>query len=243
MDAVCFDMDGVLVGSEDCWVALEREEVLPRVCPNDDVPIDEFVSIYAGDAEEIYSDRVELTPGTRGLLTELRDREVPLAMVTSSPPEWYGIVLERFDRKDSFDTVVCSADLDGAGKPEPDMYERAAAELVVYPARSVAVEDSKHGTTSARRARMDVVGFAVGGAGRVADCRMQTWSPRRRTHFVSSCSGGCNLELNRTVYSTLTVRCSSTSGSGSSGKHTSTQRSSSSASAPKIATGTVASPR
>lgn len=190
MDAVCFDMDGVLVDSEDYWIELEREEVLPTVCPNDEVPIDEvsgifyeelygilaekydvavefeeFVSLYDGAADEVYSERVALTTGMRDLIRELRDQDVPVAMVTASPPDWYGIVLERFGLEGVFDTIVCSADLDGPGKPEPDIYERAAAELGVDPEAAVAVEDSMHGTTSARRAGMTVVGFAVGEAG------------------------------------------------------------------------------
>jgi HAD superfamily hydrolase (TIGR01509 family) len=190
MDAVCFDMDGVLVDSEDYWIELEREEVLPTVCPDDDVPIEEvsgifyeelydvlaekydvaidyekFCSLYDGAAEEVYRERVALTAGMRDLIQELRDRGVVVAMVTASPPDWYGIVLERFDMHGLFDAVVSAADLDGPGKPKPDIYERAARELGVDPAQSVTVEDSLHGTTAARRAGMTVVGFAVGEAG------------------------------------------------------------------------------
>lgn len=189
MDAVFFDMDGVLVNSEDFWIELEREEVLPTVVPNDSVPIeevtgifyeelydvldekydvavdyDEFVSLYDGTAEDIYGEQVELTDGTRELIQELRDAGVPVGMVTASPPEWYDIVLERFDLADLFDTVVSAADLDGPGKPEPTIYERAAEQLGVDPDRSLAVEDSHHGTTAASRAGMTVVGFGVGEA-------------------------------------------------------------------------------
>jgi HAD superfamily hydrolase (TIGR01509 family) len=189
MDAVCFDMDGVLVDSEDDWIELERQHVLPTVVPDDDVPIEEvtgifyeelydilaakydvavsyeeFVSLYDGAAEEIYGEKVDLTPGTRELIEALRAAGVPVAMVTASPPEWYQIVLDRFDLGDLFDTVVSAADLDGPGKPEPTIYERAAAQLGVDPARSLAVEDSHHGRTAASRAGMTVVGFGVGAA-------------------------------------------------------------------------------
>lgn len=190
MDAVCFDMDGVLVDSEDYWIELEREEVLPTVCPDDDVPIEEvsgifyeelydvldekydvavefeeFVSLYDGAADEVYREHVDITPNMRDLIRDLRDRGVPVAMVTASPSDWYSIVLERFDLEGLFDAVVCSADLDGPGKPEPAIYERAAAELGVDPEAAVAVEDSLHGTTAAHRAGMTVVGFGVGEAG------------------------------------------------------------------------------
>ncbi len=187
MDAVCFDMDGVLVDSEDYWIELEREEILPTVCPDDDVPIDavsgvfyeelydvlddeydvavgfeEFAALYDEAAGEIYRERAALTDGVRELIAELRDRDVPVAMVTASPPDWYGIVLERFDLAALFDATVCVADVDGPGKPEPDVYERAAAELGVDPGRCLAVEDSLHGTRSAGSAGMTVVGFGAG---------------------------------------------------------------------------------
>jgi len=189
MDAVCFDMDGVLVDSEDYWIELERETILPRSVPDETVPVeevtgifyeeqydilaeqydvaidyDEFVSLYEEAADEIYGAKVALTPGTRELLADLQSAGVPVAMVTSSPPEWYEIVLDRFDLWDLFDVVVSASDLDGPGKPEPAIYERAAAELGVDPAETLAVEDSRHGTTAARRAGMTVVSFGVGAA-------------------------------------------------------------------------------
>lgn len=190
MDAVCFDMDGVLVNSEDYWIELEREHVLPTVCPDDDVPVEEvtgifyeeqydvldgkydvavdyeaFCSLYEEAADEVYRERVDLTPGVRGLVRTLRGRGVPVGMVTASPPEWYRIVLERFELNGLFDVVVSAADVDGPGKPDPAIYERAASGLDVDPADCLAVEDSMHGTESARRAGMTVVGFGVGEAG------------------------------------------------------------------------------
>ncbi len=188
MNAVCFDMDGVLVDSEDYWIELERERVLPEALPDADVSVDEltgvyyeelygileedydlaveydeFCSLYEGAAEEIYGEKVALTPGVREVVDDLRAAGVPVAMVTSSPPEWYEIVLDRFGL--TFDVTVSAADLDGPGKPEPGIYEHAAAELGVDPGDCVAVEDSANGTLAASRAGMTVIGFGVGEAG------------------------------------------------------------------------------
>lgn len=190
MDAVFFDMDGVLVNSEDFWIELEREEILPTAVPNDSVSVeevmgifyeeqydildekynvaidyDEFISLFDGAADNIYGEQVELTDGTRELIQELRDAGIPVGMVTGSPPEWYQIVLDRFDLADLFDTFVSAADLEGPGKPEPTIYETAAEQLGVDPGRSLAVEDSCHGTTAAHRAGVTVVGYGVGEAG------------------------------------------------------------------------------
>ncbi|QGA84197.1 HAD family phosphatase [Halomicrobium sp. LC1Hm] len=212
MDAACFDMDGVLVNSEDYWIELEREEILPTAVPDQEVPVEEvtgifyeeqydvldetydlavdyeaFVSLYEGAADEIYGEQVELTPGVRALLTELREAGVPVAMVTASPPEWYEIVLERFDLGDLFDTVVSAADLDGPGKPEPTIYERAAAELGVDPATALAVEDSHHGTTAAHRAGMTVVSFGVGAAeGATENADLVAETPAEMVEIVRS---------------------------------------------------------
>lgn len=190
MDGVCFDMDGVLVDSEDYWMAIERERVLPEALPDEDVGVEEltgvfyrelydrlaadydlavdreaFEAIYESAADEIYGEKVALTPGVPDLLATLRDRGVSVAMVTSSPPAWHDRVLERFDLADAFDAVVSAAELSGPGKPDPGIYERAARELGVDPATCLAVEDSVQGTRAARRAGMTVIGFGVGEAG------------------------------------------------------------------------------
>lgn len=212
MDAVCFDMDGVLVDSEDYWIELEREEILPAAVPDETVPVeevtgifyeeqydildekydvalefDEFVALYDGAADEIYGDQVELTPGVRTLIEDLRAAGVPVAMVTASPPAWYEIVLERFGLGDLFDTVVSAADLDGPGKPEPTIYERAAAELGVDPENALAVEDSHHGTTAASRAGMTVVSFGVGAAeGATENADLVAGTPEEMADIVRS---------------------------------------------------------
>lgn len=187
MDAVTFDMDGVLVNSEDYWIELERERVIPEALPDADVSTeeltgifyeelygvldskydvavdyDEFVAIYEGAAEDIYSEKVSLTPGTRDLIAELRERGVPVAMVTASPPDWYATVLDRFDL--TFDVTLSVDEIDGPGKPDPGIYEAAAAELGVDPESMLAIEDSHHGTTAAGRSGATVLAFAVGAA-------------------------------------------------------------------------------
>ncbi len=187
MDAVVFDMDGVLVNSEDYWIELERERVLPEVLPDDDVPVEEltgifyeelyglleerydvavsyeeFVAIYECAADDIYGERVDLTPGLGELVAELRDRGVPVGMATASPPDWYETVLDRFDLP--FDATLGVAEVDGPGKPDPAVYRAIAAELGVDPESMLVIEDSRHGTVAAARAGATVVAFGVGAA-------------------------------------------------------------------------------
>ncbi|WP_436930258.1 HAD family hydrolase [Halosimplex halobium] len=186
MDAVCFDMDGVLVDSEDYWHPYEREELLSLV-GLEDLDLDEitgmnyreiyeyldgtygididrgaFLGWYEETATTVYGEDVRLLDGTDELLAELRDRGVTLALVSSSPHDWIDVVLDRFDL--AFDAVVSADALDGPGKPEPAVYEHAADRIGVDPADAVAVEDSVHGIESASRAGMHVVGFRHGAA-------------------------------------------------------------------------------
>ncbi|ELZ29167.1 HAD-superfamily hydrolase [Halosimplex carlsbadense 2-9-1] len=186
MDAVCFDMDGVLVDSEDYWHPYEREELLPLI-GLEDLDLDEitgmnyreiydylaetyaigtdreaFLGWYEETATAIYGEEVALLDSAESLLAELRERGVTLALVSSSPHDWIDVVLDRFDL--TFDAVVSADAFGGPGKPEPGVYEHAAERIGVDPADVVAVEDSLHGIESAGRAGMHVVGFRHGAA-------------------------------------------------------------------------------
>jgi HAD superfamily hydrolase (TIGR01509 family) len=185
MEAVCFDMDGVLVDSEDFWVPRETEELFPVLLPNADVDVAEITGMnyrdiyeylaanydvamdredvlawYDDAAESIYGEEVRLLDGIGDLLATLRDHGVSVALVSSSPHHWIDIVLERFEL--DFDAVVSADAVDVPGKPQPDIYEHATRELGVTPGNSVAVEDSAHGIDAATRAGMCVVGFKHG---------------------------------------------------------------------------------
>jgi len=186
MTAVLFDMDGVVVNSEDFWVDFQREEILPAAVPDEDVAVaetsgmnfreiydyleaeygtaisrEEFIQRFNAAAEEIYTERASLLDGLPELLADLHARGVPTALVSSSPHDWIGMVLERFALEDSFDRVVSADDIDAASKPEPDVFEYAAGELGVPAAACVAVEDSANGIEAAARAAMTVVAYRI----------------------------------------------------------------------------------
>ena len=184
MQAVCFDMDGVLVDSEAHWEPAERERIYPEAVPGVDVnpaattgmnyreiydylaerhavalSREEFLDLYDETAADIYGERVALMDGLPDLLGTLDEAGVALALVSSSPHHWIDVVLDRFDLRDSFDAVVSAEDVDAPGKPEPYVYEYAAGRLGVDAAESVAVEDSRHGVAAAVAAGMTAVGY------------------------------------------------------------------------------------
>lgn len=183
-EAICFDMDGVLVQSEDHWVAIQRERILPTVAPEDDIPLsaitgrdytevypdldaeydlavsrEEYERLFAEAGREIYREHATMLSGVDDLLSSLRDAGVSLSLTTSAPWDWIDVIEDRFGLLHHFDAAVSAGDIDGPGKPEPDIYERGAAELGVDPADCWAVEDSTAGARAAVRAGMTVVGF------------------------------------------------------------------------------------
>ncbi|MEF8801477.1 MAG: HAD family phosphatase [Halolamina sp.] len=184
MDALLFDMDGVVVDSEDYWHATERDELLPAVLDGAVPDLDEitgmpyreiydyldreyettvskaeFVRRYDETAESIYRERVRLLDRFGEVQTAAQDARIPVGLVSSSPPNWMGYVLDRFGL--SFDLTLSDDDVDGPGKPEPGIYEAAADRLRVDPAGCVAVEDSRNGSLAASRAGLSVVGYRV----------------------------------------------------------------------------------
>ncbi|ELY64727.1 HAD-superfamily hydrolase [Natronococcus jeotgali DSM 18795] len=179
-------MDGVLVDSEDYWVEFEREEILPAAVPDEDVDVaevsgmnyaeiydyleaeygtaitrEEYLRKFEETAETLYTERVELLEGTHDLLAELDERGVTTAVVSSSPHDWIGMVLERFELEDAFDRVISAEEIDGDGKPEPDVFEYAAEEVGVPAADCVVVEDSENGIEAADRAGTIVVAYRI----------------------------------------------------------------------------------
>jgi HAD superfamily hydrolase (TIGR01509 family) len=182
--AVMFDMDGVLVDSERHWAPLENERILPRTTASADVTASdivglnvtdlyvhlteeyettmderEFVALYDEVAEELYTERASLLDGFNDLVEMLREHEVKISLVTSSPRRWVQLVLDRFEIGGVFDTIVCADDIDGASKPAPDIYEHAARTVTVDPERCIAIEDSAHGIQAARAAGMHCLGY------------------------------------------------------------------------------------
>jgi HAD superfamily hydrolase (TIGR01509 family) len=182
VDAVLFDMDGVLVDSERFWHAFEdewvfaeatrgtpaREEVTGRNYREmydylterygTTVSKEEFVARYDEHAMEVvYRDGVELMDGAEELFDDLRAR-VKLAIVSSAPRAWISVVRDRFDLG-PLDLVLSGEDIDEPGKPEPYIYERAARELGLAPGDCVVVEDSYNGVRAASRAGTYCVGY------------------------------------------------------------------------------------
>ena len=187
MNAVIFDMDGVIVDSEIHWKTTEGyflQSLIPTWSINDQDKIlglgvhdlyallastyqlqktkEQFLELYQEMANVIYGEKVSLIEGFTELLSVLHANHIPVALASSSPWTWINIMLERFNLRESFQAIVSADELEGEGKPSPAIYLLTAKQLGVSPTRCIAIEDSKNGVLSAKNAGMYCIGFRNG---------------------------------------------------------------------------------
>lgn len=101
-------------------------------------------------------DEQPIQPGVLDIVAEAERTGMPVAVASSSPWDWVGGHLDARGLLGRFPVVVCAG---GGlpGKPDPAVYVEACRALGVEPASAVALEDSPHGATAAKRAGMSCV--------------------------------------------------------------------------------------
>ncbi|MEZ0071071.1 HAD family hydrolase [Planotetraspora sp. GP83] len=180
MDAVLFDMDGLLVDTEHVWFEVEAE-VVTRLGGSWGPEHQE--QLVGGSWERTVAYMLALTetdvdpaivgewlidgmesrlaggvtpmPGALELLRSLGDHGVRTALVTSSLRVIADAVLKSIGRE--FFEVIVTADDVTCTKPHPEPYLTAAGLLSVDPARCAVLEDSPNGVASATAAGFRVV--------------------------------------------------------------------------------------
>ncbi|MGH3052555.1 MAG: HAD family hydrolase [Gaiellaceae bacterium] len=180
IEAVIFDLDGVLVDSEHVWdearreLAAERGRPWPETATRDMMGMSSLEwSRYMHDVvgvpdppeqisrevvrrlEDIYRHDLPLVGGAVEAVQRLA-AHWPLGLASSSNRELIDLVLELTELARYFRATVSSEEV-GRGKPEPDVYLEAARRLEVLPERCAAVEDSDAGIRSAKAAGMRVL--------------------------------------------------------------------------------------
>ncbi|WP_328954244.1 HAD family phosphatase [Kitasatospora purpeofusca] len=114
--------------------------------------------VFAAFREELAA-----TPDADTVLGELRRRGIPYCLASSSDHAWIDLTLDRAGLRPHLPTelVFSAQDVNGVGKPAPDLFLHAAASLGVAPADCLVVEDSPNGVLAARAAGMDVLGYTA----------------------------------------------------------------------------------
>ena len=178
--AVAFDLDGVLIESEQVWDTARDELVRERGGTWHDgatrdmmgmsskewsrymhdrlgVPMDlaEINDDVVRRVAAVYEKHLPLLPHAVETVRRLAGRW-PLGVASSSNRPIIELVLDRSGLADCFAAVVSSEEVE-QGKPAPDVYVTVATQLDVEPSDCVAIEDSTNGIKSAVAAGMRTI--------------------------------------------------------------------------------------
>jgi len=182
IDAVLFDMDGVLVSSDEVWYRLivdatrayghpepTRDRFLEGFGQGIDADVKWYVQSATPQALLAFYDRhyeehlglVTLIPGASRLLKELRRRRVKTAVVTNTPVRLARLTLDATRLAPLLDVVAASGE--AAEKPAPDLIDLAIDRLAVKKERAIYVGDSATDVAAAAAAGVRSITFCPGG--------------------------------------------------------------------------------
>ena len=180
IEAVVFDLDGVLVDSEPVWEEVRRDVVASygghwnpdtqdRMMGMSTAEWSAYLSAGLGvrlsppEVADVviaamaarYREHLPLLPGATDAVRRMGSRFV-LGLASSAPRSLIAAVLDASGLRSSF-AAVRSTEEEARGKPAPDVYLTVAAQLGVRPSACAAVEDSSNGLRSAAAAGMTVI--------------------------------------------------------------------------------------
>ena len=182
MDAVIFDLDGLLADTEIISLKVyqelledfgipfteetysreysghREEENVQRFLDTYDLPwnFDQTLEkVYELEAQ-ILAKGVNLKKGAKNLLAFLQREGIPIALATSSVESRARMILDRNGILSLFDHLVFAKDVKRS-KPYPDMFLKACSDLNVLPENCLVLEDSEAGIEAAYRAGIPVI--------------------------------------------------------------------------------------
>jgi HAD superfamily hydrolase (TIGR01509 family) len=180
IEAVVFDLDGVILDSEEIWDDVRERYVRRRsgrydakaqrammgmsstewsAYLHDELGVDLPPEQINADVVELmaarYREQLPLVPGAREAVERMA-AAFPLAIASSSNRPLIVVALELAQLAGHFRATVSSEEV-ARGKPAPDVYLEAARRLGVDPRVCAAVEDSHSGIASAKASGMRVV--------------------------------------------------------------------------------------
>lgn len=186
MKAVLFDMDGVVVDNlpyhVDAWLLFcQRHGILltrevfyrelngmnskdtfewfyKREMTREEIEVleEEKEILYRG----FYRDHLKPANGLLVFLKLLRLQGIKTALATSAGPGNIDFIVDGLGIRDQFDAIIGGAEVK-KGKPNPEIYLKAAAMVQVDPADCWVIEDSLQGISSGLNAGMQVVGITT----------------------------------------------------------------------------------
>jgi HAD superfamily hydrolase (TIGR01509 family) len=180
LQAVIFDMDGLLVDSEPYWNAARKSWAMERGVdwgPDDhracmgvstltwatylirrldlDFTPDAVIERIVASMREMYGRGIPYKPGAVEAVARAAKR-CPVGLASGSEKSLIAMMVADAPMAGKFKAVVCTDDLP-RGKPAPDVYLECARQLGVDPTACVCLEDSGAGIQSGKAAGLKVI--------------------------------------------------------------------------------------
>lgn len=185
LNAVIFDMDGVIIDSEpihfyvdklvlrnvvgmevtheflEKFVGMTNPEMWQVIIQEHRLSqtVDELIEHQLSSKLKILNEAtIKPIKGIPELIQSLTDHHIRLGIASSSPRRFIEAVLCKFDLQEAFPVVVSGEEVEN-GKPAPDVYIEASRMLGVPREECIVIEDSRNGVLAAKQAGMRCVGY------------------------------------------------------------------------------------
>jgi len=182
--ALIFDMDGVLVDSEHLYKKMNLALFQELGATVSQEEYNSFIGIAANkmwgflkerygisetieELKQIEKERkyqlldqldIQSFEGIKELLVEAQAKGFKMAIASSSPKKNIELVAQKLGFEPFFEVLLSGEEV-AFGKPEPDIFLKAADLLAVPPKAALVIEDSRNGAIAAKKAGMLCVGF------------------------------------------------------------------------------------
>jgi len=182
IEAVIYDMDGVLIDSEPFWREAEIKvfkkvniELTEEMCtttagmridavvnhwyvrfPWENYTQDEISEMIMDEMEILISEKGEALKGVYQSIDFFKSKGFPLAIASSSHMRLIKAVVKKLNLEQYFD-VIYSAEVEEYGKPHPGVFISAAKQLSIEPENCVIIEDTFYGMVSGLASKAKVI--------------------------------------------------------------------------------------
>lgn len=180
---IIFDMDGLLIDSMQYWIDTDEEwfssigqKITPEIIRllsgrtvRENIEwmkrefqltesVDELFQKRIRMTDDIYFQKTQPMPGADLLVRSIAASSLSQAIASGSSEDRIQTVIKRFAWETYFDSYLSAEEVGNSrGKPEPDVFLKAAEKLNIDPAACVVFEDAENGVVAAKRAGMACV--------------------------------------------------------------------------------------
>ncbi|MFC5449900.1 HAD family hydrolase [Paenibacillus aestuarii] len=184
LKAVLFDMDGVIIDSEplhfrsdqllmktfgiemsvadlEVYVGMRDPDMLTQIILKYGLKtsLPELLSMQLNHKISLLREKDAFAiDGIVDLIQSISDHHIQIGLASSSSRAFIEAVLDKLGIASNFDCIISGYEVE-KGKPDPDIFLKAASLLGVSPEHCLVIEDSGHGVKAAKAAGMKCIGF------------------------------------------------------------------------------------